>query len=68
MVSRARPCCSLLTWGHYRTEDLAVLEGWDLKDLVTSQVYGSLQRRKTLLLERIGRKGKRGVTVLRMFN
>jgi hypothetical protein len=52
----------MLTWGHYRTGDLADLEGWNLTDLVASQVYGSLQRRKTLLLERIGRDGKWGVT------
>ncbi|KAG8216886.1 hypothetical protein J3R82DRAFT_7155 [Butyriboletus roseoflavus] len=36
------------------TKTLAEHEGWDLDDLVASQTFGSLQRRKTFLLEKIG--------------
>ncbi|KAF8551634.1 hypothetical protein OG21DRAFT_1486806 [Imleria badia] len=35
------------------TKGLAEREGWKLGDLVTTQVYGSLQRRKTFLLEKL---------------
>ncbi|KAH0826648.1 hypothetical protein J3R83DRAFT_5034 [Lanmaoa asiatica] len=38
------------TW----TKNLAEREGWDPGDLVASQTYGSLQRRKNFLLEKIG--------------
>ncbi|KAF8438057.1 hypothetical protein L210DRAFT_3761635 [Boletus edulis BED1] len=40
------------TW----TKNLAESEGWNLEDLVESQTYESLQRRKTFLLEKIEEK------------
>ncbi|KAG6377418.1 hypothetical protein JVT61DRAFT_15218 [Boletus reticuloceps] len=44
---------SLKLW---RTKNLAESEGWNLEDLVESQTYESLQRRKTFLLEKIEAK------------
>ena len=63
MVSRARSMSTselavTKCAGLFRTEALAELEGWDLEDLVVSQAYGSLQRRKNLLLESIELEGK----------
>ncbi|KAF9236658.1 hypothetical protein BU15DRAFT_63827 [Melanogaster broomeanus] len=33
---------------------LAAQEGWDLRDLMNSQAYGALHRRKTYILEEVG--------------
>ena len=62
MVSEACPFCPMpaseVIVCKCRTRVLAEREGWNLGDLVASQTYGSFQRRKTFLLERINENGK----------